>query len=425
MYNYQLSVLAMFKNESWIIREWIEHYITEGVDHFYLIDNGSTDDYENKIKDYIDRITLVKDSTRMPYGTQSFLYQKIFFDKIKKETKWIITCDVDEYIYARNGYRNIIDVLERLPSIIETVWIPWKIFGSNNHVNHPSNIVSSFFRRSNEPDNFLGHGKSIFKTKNLVNFGCCGHYVEIKNNSRIHTPSGDNYYTFNITEENCSNFNLHLNHYMFLSEEYYLKIKCSRGGGESGLTSKYSIDYFRENDKKNNTIIDNELISKKMEYNNKIQKYSLQFKDQDNLLFNKYLNKANNYLQIAKNNSEKLMFQISFKKNIKNIISIESNINKFTEINDFMKDNLSFIHLFTKDISNYNYLNIINDNILTNLDLIYIDIYIQNDFYLKLLKFINNKCILILNSKNYNIFLQYFKVINKIVDKDIFFLQKK
>ena len=31
----------MFKNESMIITEWIEHYLREGIDHFYLIDNGS------------------------------------------------------------------------------------------------------------------------------------------------------------------------------------------------------------------------------------------------------------------------------------------------------------------------------------------------------------------------------------------------
>ena len=49
---YTLSVLAMFKNESMIIQEWIKHYIEEGVEHFYLIDNGSTDDYYEKIKMY-------------------------------------------------------------------------------------------------------------------------------------------------------------------------------------------------------------------------------------------------------------------------------------------------------------------------------------------------------------------------------------
>ena len=42
---YNLSLIAIFKNESHILKEWIEHYINEGVDKFYLIDNGSTDNY--------------------------------------------------------------------------------------------------------------------------------------------------------------------------------------------------------------------------------------------------------------------------------------------------------------------------------------------------------------------------------------------
>ena len=33
---YSISVLAMFKNESIIIKEWLEHYLAEGVQHFYL-----------------------------------------------------------------------------------------------------------------------------------------------------------------------------------------------------------------------------------------------------------------------------------------------------------------------------------------------------------------------------------------------------
>jgi hypothetical protein len=51
----------MFKNESMIIEEWLMHYISEGVEHFYLIDNGSNDDYESKIS-YFNNITIFKDN---------------------------------------------------------------------------------------------------------------------------------------------------------------------------------------------------------------------------------------------------------------------------------------------------------------------------------------------------------------------------
>ena len=38
-----LSVLAIFNNEGHIFREWLDHYLAEGVDFFYLINNFSED----------------------------------------------------------------------------------------------------------------------------------------------------------------------------------------------------------------------------------------------------------------------------------------------------------------------------------------------------------------------------------------------
>ena len=40
---YFLSIVAVFKNEAMGMEEWLNHYIMQGVEHFYLIDNGSTD----------------------------------------------------------------------------------------------------------------------------------------------------------------------------------------------------------------------------------------------------------------------------------------------------------------------------------------------------------------------------------------------
>ena len=39
MSKYYLSVGAMFKNESHILKEWLDHYLREGVDMFLLINN--------------------------------------------------------------------------------------------------------------------------------------------------------------------------------------------------------------------------------------------------------------------------------------------------------------------------------------------------------------------------------------------------
>jgi hypothetical protein len=164
---HKLVVLAMFKNEAMIIKDWIEHYLKEGVEHFYLIDNGSTDDYWEKIKLY-ENITLIKDPTRLPIGTQNMLYNKIFLDKIKKEAEWLVVCDIDEYIYARNGYTKIYDVLITLPETIDKIWIPWKIFGSNGHVKHPDNVINSYTKKSSKINLHIGFGKTICRVKNLI-----------------------------------------------------------------------------------------------------------------------------------------------------------------------------------------------------------------------------------------------------------------
>ena len=320
---HNLSVLAMFKNEGMIIKDWIEHYLNEGIEHFYLIDNGSTDDYWEKIKIYNNYITIVKDPTRLEKGTQTYLYNKIFLDIIKRETKWLIICDIDEYIYARNGYLKILDVLNKLPENIEKIWLPWKIFGSNQNIKQPDNIIKSFTKRKLDYKNDKGFGKTICKTKNLNNFGCCGHIVSLSKNNICYTANGEIWDNINFTNEYCNKLNLHLNHYMVMSEEYYLKIKCTRGGGESGNIGKYTIGFFRNHDKNYNDIVDTELFNKKQNINkenlsslssknnNELQPH---FKPLDKNMFYKYLDKATHYLEYGSGGST---YQASLRNNLK------------------------------------------------------------------------------------------------------------
>ena len=56
---FKLSVGAMFKNESLIIKEWLDHYIYNGVEHFYLVDDNSDDNYLSIIQ-YIFKLLFLK-----------------------------------------------------------------------------------------------------------------------------------------------------------------------------------------------------------------------------------------------------------------------------------------------------------------------------------------------------------------------------
>lgn len=47
-----------------MIHEWLQHHLWQGVDHFYLLDNGSTDDYISAMGADASRVTVVWNATK-------------------------------------------------------------------------------------------------------------------------------------------------------------------------------------------------------------------------------------------------------------------------------------------------------------------------------------------------------------------------
>ena len=52
---YEVSLCLIFKDEGRFLKEWLDYHLTIGIDHFYLYDNNSTDDYKPVVQPYIDR----------------------------------------------------------------------------------------------------------------------------------------------------------------------------------------------------------------------------------------------------------------------------------------------------------------------------------------------------------------------------------
>ena len=133
----------MFKNESHIIKEWTEHYIKEGVDHFYLIDNGSTDSYLKEIENNFSNISIIHDSG-------SGIQTRIYSDWLKSSlirSKWVLIVDMDEFVYAKNGFNTIKDFLKQKCESYNQIVVPMAIFTSNNHIQQPPSVIQGFTER--------------------------------------------------------------------------------------------------------------------------------------------------------------------------------------------------------------------------------------------------------------------------------------
>ena len=257
---YTLGLVAIFKNESVILKEWLDHYIYEGVDRFYLINNGSTDNFFEIIKDY-SNIVLVNDTKK---HSQTELYNKHFYNICKCECKWTIICDLDEFIYSRKDYNKISDYLNSLNEFVYQVKIPWKMFGSNGQIKQPNNVIKKFRKRELYLKEKLVLCKSIINMKYCTRFDIHESHVVNKANNILcnNDKDTDNIYANCITSEKILNdCYIHCNHYQLQSLEWFLKVKMTRGAADQSINVR-NINYFKMVDKNSNQIKDLELLRK-------------------------------------------------------------------------------------------------------------------------------------------------------------------
>lgn len=257
--NKSLCVVAIFKNESHILQEWINHYINEGINKFFLIDNESTDDYQNILTPYIKNeiVELIKDSTP---PEQNELYNKHFLEKCR-EYEWVMVCDLDEFVYARNGVKTISDFLKNLNCKIQRIRIPWKIFGSSGLKTQPTSVLHNFLYRQHVnkktymPVKTIARG-SLIKKLEIHDFQLLSDRIRPTTFPERHGEVYDE-----IDEDVLAKSFLHLNHYRIQSYEWFVNTKQPRMKPEFADVLVDSIDYFYNNDY--NEMFDDELSKKK------------------------------------------------------------------------------------------------------------------------------------------------------------------
>ena len=140
---YNVAVCAIFKNEAPYLREWIEFNHIVGVEHFYLYNNNSEDDYMKVLKPYIvcGLVTLIQ----WPYNQKQMECYMACIDEYASETKWLGFIDIDEFIVPKST-NSIYDFLQPFEKKAGAVNIYWKIFGTSGRLDRNlSGLVSEDF----------------------------------------------------------------------------------------------------------------------------------------------------------------------------------------------------------------------------------------------------------------------------------------
>lgn len=141
-YQYDLSIAAIFQDEAPYIKEWIEFHKLVGVQHFYLFNNLSHDDYKSVLEPYIKRgeVDLIEWPCESPTildwrALQPRAYRQAL-DLARGKTRWLAVLDLDEFLFAVNE-DNLVRFLDSQFMHFGGVCVNQQIYGTSGIPNIP------------------------------------------------------------------------------------------------------------------------------------------------------------------------------------------------------------------------------------------------------------------------------------------------
>lgn len=240
-----LSVLAQFKNETMNLKLWLDHHIWQGVEHFYLIDNESTDNPMPILKDYIEK-GIVSYFYRPEKASQVKNYRNIFANHIwqKRKTYWLAVIDLDEFLYGVD--HKLVSKLKTL-EYYNLIYCNWYMYGTSGCIEQPSDVRISNVHRLPEIDPV--NTKYIFKPSAIVDPSQIWIHWLLYPNTNTKIENGK--------KIRVANQLIRINHYVCQSEEFFKKVKSVRGDA-SHTGTKWTRDFF--NDHNNGAIFLDETL---------------------------------------------------------------------------------------------------------------------------------------------------------------------
>jgi hypothetical protein len=225
-YLYDLSVCAIFKNEGPYLKEWIEYHRCIGVQHFYLFNNNSSDDYEFVLKPYIDQgiVELEYVSDLLDYETNQIDSYQTGLMKSRGVSCWVAFIDIDEFIMPTEDV-DLVTILNRYEGA--GIAINWRCFGTSNIARlDPTEPMTSQLVKcspSDYPSNKFV--KSIVRPELVICFGGAHHAIYRFGNRAVDVQMFPQRGPVSRTVKLDP---IRINHYWTRDESYYDQFKRPR-----------------------------------------------------------------------------------------------------------------------------------------------------------------------------------------------------
>lgn len=163
-YRYQIAVVAIIKNEGAYIKEWVSYHHMIGVSHFYLFDNGSTDNTKAELSKFIE--SGVVDFIPFKGINRQLPAYNYALEHYGKDCRYMAFIDADEFLFVMNESLSLEDVINELldgsdKKLVGGLAVNWRMFGSSGLEHKPEGgVLENFLYRAAED----GKGNDCIKT---------------------------------------------------------------------------------------------------------------------------------------------------------------------------------------------------------------------------------------------------------------------
>ena len=263
-----IGLITRCKDE-FFIKEFYYHYLNQGVDHIYIIDDNSND--KSIYSDILDKkVSVIYSKDIIESDQVNQLYKKI-----KDNFKWMIYVDVDEFIFTKKRKNKTIkQELETTFSSCDCIKVPWMMMSSGGKIFNPESVVIENNTRWDHDKEHIHNIKKFRCRRSEIEVKCIfrtskfhkikdHHPINQKNNKLKVVNSIDlkeerlNPFYQNLTEAKIKNSYLICAHFRIISKENSLnKIRNNYWYKKNN----YSINDLNKSDF--SEVIDNDLRMK-------------------------------------------------------------------------------------------------------------------------------------------------------------------
>jgi len=225
-YKYTLSLCGIFKNEAKFLEEWINYHLVIGVDHFYLYNNNSDDNFIEILQPFIDK--GIVDLIDWPYQQAQMAAYEDCYKKNKIDTNWLTFIDLDEFIcpIATDNIQSWLQSYKNYPGVA----VYWKQFGSNGKLSHDVSklVIEQYTQCWPKPDTFtkmfcnMDFEISNFDNPHLIKSKVFGFEVPPINQYKRLISFGVNIIPY------CTNELLQINHYWGKAFDVFVENKINK-----------------------------------------------------------------------------------------------------------------------------------------------------------------------------------------------------